>query len=104
LVLLFFLLINPKGLVCKENGSFLGFEETERVAVEEDKLFPQLLLLLLSLFCFLFLFKKFFGLNPKESSLILLLFWSFFHILLSNNCSLKVCSELSFENLDSIFV
>ena len=82
------------GFADKENGNFFG--------IEEDRLFEKLFIFIaFSLFCFLFLINSFFGLYPKESSLKLLT-WSFFHILLSNNCSLKVGSELSFDILDSI--
>ena len=66
-------------------------------------------LLLFSVFCLLFFnvlnFSSFllcsnFDFDPNESSLIF--DWSFRHILLSNNCSLKLGSELSLDIFDPI--
>ncbi len=89
MLLVIFLFINPKGFDCKGIGN-LGINDT-------------LLKLLLSVFCLLVFVMLSFLVNdfdPNESSLIL--DWSFRHILLSNNCSLKLGSELSFDIFDPI--
>lgn len=94
-MLFIFLVIKPKGFDCKGKGNF-GINEV-------------LLKIALSIFCLLFFvvfnFSSFllcsnFDFDPNESSLIL--DWSFRHILLSNNCSLKLGSELSLDIFDPI--
>ena len=94
-MLLTFLFIKPKGFGCKGKGN-LGINDI-------------LLKLLLSVFCLLFfnvlnfsslLLCSNFDFDPNESSLIF--DWSFRHILLSNNCSFKLGSELSLDIFDPI--
>ena len=94
-MLLIFLFIKPKGFDCKGKGN-LGINDI-------------LLKLVLSVFSLLFfialnfssfLFCSNFDFDPNESSLIF--DWSFRHILLSNNCSLKLGSELSLDIFDPI--
>ena len=97
-LILIFLLINPKGLGCKEKGNFLGIDE---IVIELKLVLSVLCLFFIVVYFSSFLFCSNLCLEPNESSFALF-DWSFLHILLSNIFSLKLGSELSFDIFDSI--